>query len=291
MNIHHLELFYYVATHGGISEAVRNMPYGIQQPAVSSQILQLEDDLGVKLFQRRPFQLTEAGEKLYESIRPFFANLDKIADDIRPVRKHRIRIGASEIVLREHLPPILAQIHQQYPDLALSLRSGYQQQIEAWLLQGMIDLAVIALRSAPVPPLNAQILTALPLMLLVLKSSPYKKAKDIMDCDKIEESLISLPATESITEHFQKGLATREIDWPIGIEASSLSLIQEYVLNGYGIGITLAIPNDRLNPRLRALPLEGFEPVEIAVLWQGEPSPLARAFIDAMETRARGLLN
>ena len=32
MNIHHLELFYYVARHGGISEAVRKMPYGIQHP-------------------------------------------------------------------------------------------------------------------------------------------------------------------------------------------------------------------------------------------------------------------
>ena len=38
MNIHHLELFYYVARHGGIVPAVRNMPYGIQQPAVSGQI-------------------------------------------------------------------------------------------------------------------------------------------------------------------------------------------------------------------------------------------------------------
>src|SRR5207249_2232437 len=35
MNIHHLELFYYVARHGGIVPAVRNMPYGIQQPAAS----------------------------------------------------------------------------------------------------------------------------------------------------------------------------------------------------------------------------------------------------------------
>ena len=64
MNIHHLELFYYVARHGGIAEAVRNMPYGIQQPAVSAQILQLEDSLGVSLFQRRPFCLTPAGDKL-----------------------------------------------------------------------------------------------------------------------------------------------------------------------------------------------------------------------------------
>jgi DNA-binding transcriptional LysR family regulator len=42
VNIHHLELFYYVAGHGGISEAVRHMPYGIQQPAVSDQVIQLE---------------------------------------------------------------------------------------------------------------------------------------------------------------------------------------------------------------------------------------------------------
>ena len=58
MNIHHLELFYYVAKHEGISGAVRNMPYGIQQPAVSAQVIQLENDLGITLFQRRPFEFS-----------------------------------------------------------------------------------------------------------------------------------------------------------------------------------------------------------------------------------------
>ena len=38
MNVHHLELFYYVARFGGIGAAVRNIPYGIQQPAVSAQV-------------------------------------------------------------------------------------------------------------------------------------------------------------------------------------------------------------------------------------------------------------
>ena len=76
VNIHHLELFYYVARHGGISRAARNMPYGIQQPAMSSQIIQLEETLGVTLFQRRPFQLLPAGVELYQFIRPFFDNLD-----------------------------------------------------------------------------------------------------------------------------------------------------------------------------------------------------------------------
>ena len=55
MNIHHLELFYYVARHGGITEAVRNIPYGIQQPAVSGQVAQLEGYLGVGFLPIRQF--------------------------------------------------------------------------------------------------------------------------------------------------------------------------------------------------------------------------------------------
>src|SRR5690242_1790357 len=95
MNIHHLELFYYVARHGGISEAVRNIPYGIQQPAVSGQVAQLEAYLGVTLFQRRPFALTPPGEKLYKFIQPFFANLDAIASELQGGQARHIRIGAS----------------------------------------------------------------------------------------------------------------------------------------------------------------------------------------------------
>ena len=81
MNIHHLELFYYVAKNRGISEAVRKMPYGIQQPAVSEQIIQLEKSLGKTLFQRRPFLLTTEGTQLYAFIQPFFDNLTMMAQN------------------------------------------------------------------------------------------------------------------------------------------------------------------------------------------------------------------
>ena len=107
MNVHHLELFHYVAKHGGIMPAVRNIPYGIQQPAVSAQVLQLEADLGTTLFQRRPFQLTPAGEELYEFIRPFFANLDAVAEKVRGGTSQLIRIAASMVVLKDHLPALL----------------------------------------------------------------------------------------------------------------------------------------------------------------------------------------
>src|SRR3954469_18353805 len=70
MNVHHLELFYYVARHGGISAAVRHIPYGIQQPAVSGQMRALEESAGVKLFERSPFKLTPAGERLFAHVQP-----------------------------------------------------------------------------------------------------------------------------------------------------------------------------------------------------------------------------
>ena len=102
MNVHHLELFFYVARHGGVSAAARHMPYGIQQPAISAQILQLEDALGVTLFVRRPFQLTKEGQSLYDFIAPFFGGLDDMGQRLRgggergfvPIRP---RLGFGEI--------------------------------------------------------------------------------------------------------------------------------------------------------------------------------------------------
>ena len=125
MNVHHLELFYYVARHGGIMPAVRNIPYGIQQPAVSAQIAQLEEFLGVTLFQRRPFALTPAGEKLFDFIQPFFANLDKMATELQGGQARHIRIGASTIVLRDHLPDLFQDVRKKFPGLKMSLREGF----------------------------------------------------------------------------------------------------------------------------------------------------------------------
>ena len=91
MNLHHLELFYYVAKYEGITAAVRKMPYGIQQPAVSSQLQNLEGALGVKLFNRRPFALTPAGEELYDFVYPFFSRLGQMKERLTGEESHHLR--------------------------------------------------------------------------------------------------------------------------------------------------------------------------------------------------------
>jgi DNA-binding transcriptional LysR family regulator len=289
MNIHHLELFYYVARHGGISEAVRNMPYGIQQPAVSGQIIQLEDFLGVTLFHRRPFALTQEGQDLYQFIRPFFENLNAMAEKLRGGVSQRIRIGASEIVLRDHLPGILQTVRKQFPKLKVTLREGYQPDLEAWLQKRELDLAVTLLPPKTPAGLQSVALLKLPLILLVAKDSPVRAAGDLWKRDRIEDTLISLPATEAICKQFQQGLGRLGVDWFTGIEVSSVELIETYVQSGYGIGLSVAVPKARPSQHLRVLPLPDFPPVNLGMLWQGRETPLLKGILEEMKRRAQSL--
>src|SRR2546427_10285996 len=132
MNIHHLELLYYVDRHGGISESVRNIPYGIQQPAVSAQIIQLEESLGVTLFQRGPFSLPSPGEKLFRFIQPFLDGLEPLADELRGGVAQQLRFGASGTILRDPLPELAQDVRKKFPALKLTLREGQQPQLCSW---------------------------------------------------------------------------------------------------------------------------------------------------------------
>lgn len=290
MNIHHLELFYYVARHGGISEAVRHMPYGIQQPAISGQVIQLEEFLGATLFQRRPFALTPAGQELYDFIKPFFDNLTPMAEKLRGGVSQHLRIAASEILLRDHLPSMLQELRQQFPKLKVTLREGYHPEVITWLQQQEIDVSIGLLGGKPPPGLGALPLFKLPLVLLVSKTSKLKSAQELWRRDRIEETLITVPSNQPICRAFQEGLARLKVDWFSGIEVSSVEMVQTYVANGYGIGVTVDVPKMKCHPEVRLLPLREFEPVTFGTLWRGRRTPLLDALVIILESATRRLL-
>jgi DNA-binding transcriptional LysR family regulator len=289
MNVHHLELFYYVAKHGGIMPAVRNIPYGIQQPAVSSQIAQLEEFLGVVLFHRRPFALTPEGEKLFEFIRPFFSNLKKVADELQGGQARHIRIGASTIVLREHLPELLQTMRRKFPELRVSLREGYPADFETLLEREELDLAITLIGKKSPANLRSLALIELPPVLLVNPESGIAAAEELWKRDRIETPLISLPAAETVARSFQEQLRQRGVDWFPSIEVSSLELIETYVANGLGAGVALALPGKKYSGRVRALPLNGFPPMVLGALWSGRKTPLLETFLNELKLRAQRL--
>jgi DNA-binding transcriptional LysR family regulator len=287
VNIHHLELFYFVARHGGITEAVRNIPYGIQQPAISGQVAQLEEFLGVTLFQRRPFSLTPAGEKLFRFVQPFFSSLDAIASELQGGKERQIRIGASTIVLRDHLPELFQIVKRRYPNLKITLREGYQAELEGMLEKEELDLAVTLLEKKSAPGIHSVGLLDLPLVLLVPRNSRITAADELWKRDRIGEALICLPGAEAICKNFQQGLARLKVDWFPSIEVSSIDLIETYVANGFGIGLSVLVPDAKVAGSLRVLPLPEFAPVRMGALWRGKTSALVQAFLDEVQLRAK----
>ncbi len=289
MNIHHLELFYYVAKFGGIMGAVRNMPYGIQQPAVSGQIIQLEDNLGVKLFQRRPFALSPAGQRLFNAIQPFFSNIDGICDQIREGTTELLRLGAPTTVLDRYFPEFIRDLHKTCPSVKLTLKEGHHSQLQTLLAQGDIDLAITPIEEVSTPGLEQTHLIDVRICLLLPAKSMIQSAEHFWKQDRISETLISLHQDELIVKRFQQYLEKQELSWPSLIELSSLDLIEKYVASNVGVGLGIeGIASDSRSP-VRRLPLDEIPPIPVGALWKKDLSQAGREVLELCQKKAAEL--
>jgi len=286
MNPHHLELFYHVAKSGGVSRAARQMSYGIQQPSVSAQVNALERDLGVSLYERRPFKLTPAGQELFEFVKPFFGRIAEMRERIQGGAQ--MRLGASPILFRDHLPPVIEAVRKKFPKLTLVLRALNQPELIEAIEHNELDLAVSLIPDNLGPAIRTVDLVELPLALLVPKGVKVKEAKELWQSGKVTEPLISLGPKELISQLFQQTLAKLEVTWNPRVEMDSLDLIESYVDAGYGIGLSVRPPGQRVSKRagVRVLELPDFPSVRMGILYREEATPseeVRKAFVEAIQ--------
>ena len=278
MNIHHLELFHYVARHGGISKALPHIPYGIQQPAVSAQLIRLEKELGGSLFRRRPFALTSGGTKLFAFSRPFFERIDDLEQSLRHGTKH-LRIAAAETVLRDHLPNPLKTLKAERPDLHVSLR-GIDGNSLDMLANGDLDL-VIGPDTGPTPPgILIEHLIEARLLLMAPEGAGKGPTAAFLKRNAGRLPLITLPAAAWITRMFSDELGRRGISWQPSMELGGLDLIQRYVEEGFGVGLTVEGTAPDLAGGFRAIPLDRFPKLRMAAFHAGKPDPVTRRLLD-----------
>jgi DNA-binding transcriptional LysR family regulator len=287
MNPHQLELFYHVAKFKGVSRAARHMPYGIQQPSVSAQVNALERDLGVTLYERRPFKLTPAGEELFRFVEPFFGRIAEVREKLQGAA--RIRIGASPIVLRDYLPPVIEAVRGQFPGLNLILRALNQPELLDGLERDELDVVISLIPDSLSPGIRAVGIIDFPLVLLAPRTTRIKSAADLWQQERIEETLISLGPNELICQQFQQRLAQLGVTWLPKVEMDSLELIEGYVEAGYGLGLSVRMPEQKLCPSIRTIDLADFPPVRLGVLHRGQANPgdkVCQAFLEEVRKQA-----
>ena len=295
MNVHHLELFYYVAKYEGITAAVRKMPYGIQQPAVSGQILQLEKSLGVKLFNRRPFALTPAGEEMYDYLYPFFSKMAQMEAQLKGEERNTLRLAASAMVLKTHLPIVLGVMKRENPDLKLQLSHVGPAQLIKMVQDEEVDLAISAVTGELADPLKMEVLLEIPMVLLVPKGYEEESFTDLLERDEYDQGyqlkypLVGMEDEELIMKAFRQMMRRQGAEWESSVQVSALDVIQEYVVQGFGVGIGVKIPGRRFSDEVKAIPFPEEQTMKLAVIYQGKLKPLGDAFVSHAQEAARAL--
>jgi len=292
MNLHHLELFYYVAKHEGITAALPKMPYGIQQPAVSSQIQSLEKNLGVKLFHRRPFTLTTEGAKLYDYIYPFFSKMGDLENLLKQDGSEHLRIAASAAIMRHHLPKILNHLKTEHPELRLTLQEVEANDITKIIQDETVDIAITTLHDNYPDNFTVIELIELPMALLIPKDSPVKTLEDFLQpnlWDKgysADHPLITAQNQETLVQTFQQELEKRQINWQPSVQLTTLELVRSYAEQGFGAGLTVVTPGITLPETHRYLILKDFPTLKIGVIYRGKPKNITQNFINLVQQTA-----
>ncbi len=146
-NITLYKTFVAVADSESISAAARALY--ISQPAVSSEIAQLEDKLGTKLFFRtnRGVSLTPEGTLLYGYIKRGFSFLEAGEDKLREIAGLSdgvLRVGASDMTLRFFLLDHIEKFNREYPGVMLTITNAPTPKTLEALRSGVLDFGVIS---------------------------------------------------------------------------------------------------------------------------------------------------
>ncbi|WP_119079143.1 LysR substrate-binding domain-containing protein [Chitinophaga alhagiae] len=140
-----LKVFYTVAKRLSFTRAAEEL--FISQPAVTKHIHELEQQLGIALFERigNKIQVTQAGKILLHHTGNIFACYRNLEFDINQLKHEQggvLNIGASTTIAQYFIPPLLARFNQQYPDIRTSLTYGNTEQIQQALLNKSIQLGI-----------------------------------------------------------------------------------------------------------------------------------------------------
>lgn len=146
MNMDQLNYFITIVEEGTISGAARRLH--ISQPPVSLQIRNLEEEYGVKLFDRgaRQIRLTEAGKSLYAYALKIMELKNAAEDDLNDMsigKKGSLKIGVISSGLCEEFFRGVQYFHYQYPDIHFKIEDGNTYQLIDSLEKHRIELAVI----------------------------------------------------------------------------------------------------------------------------------------------------
>ncbi len=147
-----------MARAGSVSRA--SVILNVAQPALSRQLMKLEEELGVSLFVRhgRGVRLTRAGSSLLEHANAVLRQVDQISELVRAPETSfagHVVLGVPPAAGLIIAPVVVEILRERWPHASLHVREGISSSLEEWLLDRRLDLAILY----NPPPLDGIVLT------------------------------------------------------------------------------------------------------------------------------------
>ena len=261
----------------------------VTQAAISMQIRQLEEEIGIPLFTRTPRQvvLTEAGEKLIVRARKILREHETALAELAELvgaEYGRLRIGsASAMFATVQLPTILEQLKRFYANAEVTVTSGTSQTLVEKILHGEIDLAFVSL---PVEnaSVHSDLLFSDRIVVIFHPEHELAREKSISAKNLAEHPLILGEKGGNTRRLIDEFFAAANVKPHIVMELSRQEAINQMVENRMGIGLAgaKAITEEVAAKKLVAVKLADGEihwDLGLAHLNNGYLSPIAKEFI------------
>jgi LysR family transcriptional regulator, nitrogen assimilation regulatory protein len=230
------KLFIDAAELGSLSKVA--LAYGTSQPHISRRIGELEQECGGRLFQRtgRGVVLTELGQRIAPKVRAWMASTDELANDVRtsagtPIGK--VRVGSLPSTAHPLVSTLYQRLKERYPLIQLAVREGQGAQLETWLEDGSVDLAILYRTSKS--PKNGDIyLVETSTYLVGAAGDPLTSRPTVRFSALHNLPLVLFCRPSSWRNQLEQISAERKVSLNVALEADSLSL-QTHIASQGGI--------------------------------------------------------
>jgi DNA-binding transcriptional LysR family regulator len=239
VDIKHLQYFIEVTNFNSFSRAADHL--FITQPTISKMIKNLEEELGVALFDRSRKQvtLTDAGQVILEQaklINRAFNNLEMELDNLLGLKKGHIRIGLPPIFDARLFLKIMGIFHEKYPGITFQIVEDGSKKIEEDVSKNLLDVGVVVLPTKDEMFDHFSFLEE-DLNLILHASHPLANKKEVHLAELENESFILLNKDFVLTDLIisacsSVGFIPRTIS-----ECSQRSFIEEMVSSKLGISL------------------------------------------------------
>src|SRR5512147_259515 len=289
MELRHLKYFVAVAEELHFGRAAERL--NIAQPPLSQQIMNLEEELGVKLFDRkkRGIQMTDAGEYFFKEAQQVLAHVEQAVVTTRRVYRGesgRLVVGFVGSVVYTFLPAGLRSFRVQFPDVELVLHElNTAEQIKA-LHAKRIDVGFLYMGS-PDRALASKLLVQAPLMAVLPKKHPLAGRASIHFKELAQEPFIAnTRSTEPIVrDAFISLCHSAGFSPKITQEAGQVQTVLGLVATGLGVCLLPDFIRNIRRPGVQYVPLSGAPTVKLAVVWRADnTSGLVKSFVKVIES-------